>query len=213
MNPSETKVTTDVTDKGTEPAEAAEPVEPVAAKPEEQADEQADEKADEKADEQAVTAEHDAEGAETADAETDDVTGPDEAPRASSGLGTAAAAVVSAGLGIVALSGSWVGRVAAERQNLAGQIETSQGGTPADQISAIYGDAWHSTAMVNGIFALVALIVGLAVLVLPQKTGWVRAVGVAGAVLGVLGLIVSAGMYFDLFLSLPSAPAAPAPGS
>ena len=212
MNPSETKVTTDATDKGAEPAEQTEPTEAAAAT--------TDKKSDETADEKAVTGEHEAEGAEASDAENENETenesdaeaGQDEAPRASSGLGAAAAAVVSAGLGIVALSGSWVGRVAAERQNLVGQIETSQG-TPADQITAIYGDAWHSTAMVNGIFALVALIVGIAVLAWPQKAGWVRAVAVAGAVLGVLGLIVSAGMYFDLFLSLPTAPAAPAPGS
>ena len=64
----------------------------------------------------------------------------------------------------MALSGSWVGKVAAERQTLIGQIKTSQGGTPAQQISAVYGDAWHTTALVNGIFALLALIVGVAVL-------------------------------------------------
>jgi len=120
------------------------------------------------------------------------------------GFKTATASVVAAGLGIVALSGSWVGKVAAERQALVGQIETSQGGTPTEQISAIYADAWHTTALVDGIFALLALIVGVAVLTLPRKHGWVRAVAAAGAVLGALGLVASAGMYFDLFLALPS---------
>lgn len=139
--------------------------------------------------------------------ETDDETDDDakETPRAPSGIGAAAGAVVAAGLGVVALSGSWVGKIAAERQTLIGQIKTAQGGTPAQQISALYGDAWHTTALVNGVFALFALIVGGAVLARPQKAGWVRAFAVAGAALGVLGLIVSAGMYFDVFLSLPSA--------
>ncbi|MFF3245310.1 hypothetical protein ACFYWY_16650 [Streptomyces sp. NPDC002870] len=144
-------------------------------------------------------------GAEVHTAEAEDIEDTDEAPRASSGLGAAAAGVVSVGLGVVALSGTWVGKIAAERQALVGQIKTSQGGDPAQQISAIYGDAWHSTAMFNGIFALLALIVGLAVFALPQKAGWVRAFALAGVALGVLGLIVSAGMYFDLFMSLPSA--------
>ncbi|MFF0062272.1 hypothetical protein ACFYRC_12060 [Streptomyces sp. NPDC005279] len=147
--------------------------------------------------------------------ETDDETGHEtgygtdddarETPRGLSGIGAAAGAVVAAGLGVVALSGSWVGKIAAERQTLIGQIKTAQGGTPAQQISALYGDAWHTTALVNGVFALFALIVGGAVLALPQKAGWVRAFALAGAALGVLGLIVSAGMYFDVFLSLPSA--------
>ncbi|MGW1493496.1 hypothetical protein [Streptomyces sp. NPDC002402] len=136
------------------------------------------------------------EGAETEDAE--------DTPRASSGIAAAAAAVVAAGLGVVALSGTWVGKVAAERQTLIGQIKTSQGGTPAQQIAAVYGDAWHTTALVNGVFALLALIVGVAVLAVPQKAGWVRAFAVAGVALGVLGMIVSAGMYFDLLLSLPT---------
>ncbi|MEU9010636.1 hypothetical protein AB0D12_12760 [Streptomyces sp. NPDC048479] len=142
------------------------------------------------------------ENAAAEDSETDGDA--QEAPHAS-GIGAAAGSVVAAGLGVVALSGSWVGKIAAERQTLIGQIKTSQGGTPAQQISAVYGDAWHTTALVNGIFALLALIVGIAVLAWPQKAGWVRAFAVAGVVLGVLGLIVSAGMYFDLFLGLPSA--------
>ncbi len=138
----------------------------------------------------------------------EDLDTPDDAahtPGTSSGLLSATAAVVAAGLGVVGLSGSWVGRVAAERQTLLGQIKTGQGGSPADQISAIYGDAWHTTALTNGVFALLALIVAAAVLVRPQRAGWVRAFAVAGAVLGGLGLIVSIGMYFDLILALPTA--------
>lgn len=138
------------------------------------------------------------------DADARDTDGVEAGPRAT-GLGSAAAGVVAAGLGVVALSGTWAGRVAAERQTLIGQIKTAQGGTPAQQIAAVYGNAWHTTALVNGVFALLALIVGVTVLALPQKAGWVRAFAVAGVVLGVLGVIVSAGMYFDLLLGMPTA--------
>ncbi|MFI6289260.1 hypothetical protein ACIBCM_31710 [Streptomyces sp. NPDC051018] len=131
--------------------------------------------------------------------------GDSAAPRVSSGLLSAAAGVIAAGLGVVSLSGTWVGRVAAERRTLIGQLETSQGSSPAEQISAIYGDAWHTTAFVNGIFAFVALLIGVAVLTRPRKPGWVRAFAVAGTAFGGLGLLVSLGMYFDLLLSLPSA--------
>ncbi|MFF5286449.1 hypothetical protein [Streptomyces sp. NPDC013171] len=120
------------------------------------------------------------------------------------GIGAAAAAVVSAALSAVALTGTWTGKVVAERETLIGQIKTSAGGTPAQQINEIYGDAWHSTALVNGVFALLAVIVGVLVLTLPRRPLWVRAVAVAGAVLGGLGLLLSVGTYFDLFLSLPT---------
>ncbi|MEU2115959.1 hypothetical protein ABZ567_09930 [Streptomyces sp. NPDC016459] len=128
-----------------------------------------------------------------------------EVAPAPAGIGAAAAAVVSAALAAVALTGTWTGKVVAERETLIGQIKTSGSGTPAQQISEIYGDAWHTTALVNGVFAFVALFVAVLVLILPGRPAWVRAVAVAGAVLGGIGLLLSAGTYFDLFLSLPTA--------
>ncbi|MGW8983023.1 hypothetical protein ACWGQ9_10220 [Streptomyces parvus] len=138
---------------------------------------------------------------------------PDPFEAARHGVGAGAAAVVSAALGVVALTGAWTGRVAAERETLIGQIKTSGGGSAAQQISEIYGDAWHTTALVNGVFALLALLVGVVVLVRPAfgapadrpQPAWVRAVALAGVALGVLGVLISAGMYLDLFVSLPSA--------
>ncbi|MYS12079.1 hypothetical protein GTW71_37920 [Streptomyces sp. SID6041] len=134
----------------------------------------------------------------------DDLSAETTAP-ASAGIGGAAAAVVSAALGAVALTGTWTGKVVSERETLLGQIKTSGSGTPTQQISEIYGDAWHSTALVNGVFALIALLVAVLVLVLPGRPAWVRSVAVAGAVLGGLGILLSVGTYFDLFLSLPTA--------
>ncbi|MFJ7409235.1 hypothetical protein ACIQWZ_00330 [Streptomyces sp. NPDC098077] len=149
----------------------------------------------------------------------DDALEPDPFEEARHGVGAGAAAVVSAALGIVALTGAWTGRVAAERETLIGQIQTSGGGSPAQQISEIYGDAWHTTALVNGVFAVLALLVGVFVLVRPAfgapserpQPTWVRAVALAGVALGAIGVLISAGMYFDLFMTLPTA-GAPAGG-
>ncbi|MEV7719793.1 hypothetical protein [Streptomyces sp. NPDC088184] len=151
--------------------------------------------------------------AEAEDLEPDDFDDPAKEP---SGLGAAAAAVAAAALGVVALTGSWTGKFAAERETLIGQIKTSSNSTAAQQISEIYGDAWHSTALVNGLFALLALVAGVFALVRPafgapsahQQPGWVRAVATAGIALGVLGLVISIGMYFDLIVPLPTAGAA-----
>ncbi|MET7787110.1 hypothetical protein ABZS93_10830 [Streptomyces sp900116325] len=145
----------------------------------------------------------------------DDLKG-DDSDRAPSGLAAAAAAVVAAGLGVVGLTGAWTGRVVAERETLLGQMKTASGGSVARQISEIYGDAWHSTALVNGLFALLALLVGVFALVRPAfgapaeepQPGWVRAVATAGIALGVLGVLISVGMYFDLIVALPAASAA-----
>ncbi len=149
------------------------------------------------------------------DLDLDDELDDDGSDKESAGLGTAAAAVVSVGLGVVSLTGAWSGRVAAERETLIGQIKTSSGGSAAQQISEIYGDAWHATALVNGLFGLVALLVGCYVLVRPAfgapsvhpQAGWVRAVAKGGIALGVLGVLVSVGMYFDLIVALPTAAA------
>ncbi|WP_055600794.1 hypothetical protein [Streptomyces aureus] len=189
----DTKTTTEKTGESADAAETAAPVEETAAV------------ALGKQDAEPATAPIDADEAENADEDEDDELSAEAAAPASAGIGGAAAAVVSAALGAVALTGTWTGKVVSERETLLGQIKTSGSGTPAQQISEIYGDAWHSTALVNGVFALIALLVAVLVLVLPGRPAWVRSVAVAGAVLGGLGLLLSVGTYFDLFLSLPTA--------
>ncbi|MFJ1845298.1 hypothetical protein [Streptomyces sp. NPDC088146] len=163
---------------------------------------------------EARTGEAPSEDSGSDDIDLDDLDDPDSegSGKKPSGLGAAAAAVAAAGLGVVALTGSWTGKVVAERETLIGQIKTSSGGTAAQQISEIYGDAWHSTALVNGLFALLALLVGVFALVRPAfgapsphpQPGWVRAVATAGIALGVLGAVISVGMYFDLIVPLPT---------
>ncbi len=134
------------------------------------------------------------------------------------GLGAGAAAVVSAGLGLSSLSGTSLGEMMRTRQELVGQIEASTGGGSGDQIQALYTAPWNVVALVNGIFALLAVLVGGVLLAaLAKRTGgagWVNAVALGGVVLGVLGLLVAGGMYLDLFASAPVLPQTPSmPGA
>ncbi|MET9530258.1 MULTISPECIES: hypothetical protein [unclassified Streptomyces] len=140
-------------------------------------------------------------------------------PAARPGIGAGAAAVVAAALGFVGLSGSWMGKVLSERETLTGQLKLSQSASASQQIHEVYADSWHTTALVNGVFALLALVVGALVLARPffsspvrPQAVWVRAVAWGAVGVAVIGLIVAVGMYFDLFAALPTAPAtAPAP--
>ena len=127
-------------------------------------------------------------------------------------FGAGAAAVVAGALGGCRSPAPGWARCSPS-ETLIGQIKTSQTGTAAQQIQEIYGDSWHTTALVNGVFALLALVVGAVVLARPafgtpgraEQPVWVRAVALAGVALGVIGLLISAGMYLDLFAALPSA--------
>ncbi|AQS67405.1 hypothetical protein [Streptomyces pactum] len=132
----------------------------------------------------------------------------DEGP---TGVGQGAGAVVSAGLGIVSLTGSWVGTVASARESLIGQLETSSSSDVGMLIEKGYGNAWHATALWGGLFALVALIVGVVVLARPafgapgrSQAPWIKSVAWAGVALGVIGLLLAVLKYTDILLGLPS---------
>ncbi|WP_033282740.1 hypothetical protein [Streptomyces sp. NRRL F-525] len=134
---------------------------------------------------------------------------PEEGP---SGVGQGAAAVVSAALGFISLSGGWVGSVAAARETLVGQLHTASTASVATQIKEVYGDAWHTTALWAGIFALVGALVGVAALIRPAfgtpgrpQATWIKSVAWAGVALGVVGLLLAVLKYTDVLLSLPSA--------
>ncbi|WP_328750736.1 hypothetical protein OHT57_34865 [Streptomyces sp. NBC_00285] len=131
------------------------------------------------------------------------------------GVAQGAAAVVAAALGFVSLSGSWVGTVASARQSLVGQLH-AQTATSSDVSKLLdegYGDAWHATAMWSGIFALLALLVGVVVLVRPAfgapgkpQAVWIKSVAWGGVALGVIGLLLAVLKYTDVLLGLPSVP-------
>ncbi|MET9502410.1 hypothetical protein ABZY42_11880 [Streptomyces sp. NPDC006622] len=145
------------------------------------------------------------------DAEDADVVDAVEGSRPS-GVGLGAGAVVSAALGLVSLSGGWIGTVASARQTLIGQLETSSSASVAHQVQAVYGDAWQATALWAGLFALAALVTGVVVLARPAfgapgrvQAPWIKSVAWAGVALGVIGLLLAVLKYTDALLGLPSA--------
>lgn len=129
-----------------------------------------------------------------------------------SGVGQGAAAVVSVALGLVSLTGSWVGTVAAARETLVGQLETAADAGVATQVKEVYGDAWQTSALWGGLFALTALIVGVVVLARPAfgtpgrtvLAPWIKSVAWAGVSLGVVGLLLAVLKYTDVLLGLPA---------
>lgn len=138
---------------------------------------------------------------------------PDGDPRDTgpSGVGQGAGAIVSAALGVVSLTGSWVGTVASARETLVGQLHTSSSASVGKQIKEVYGDAWHATALWGGLFALLALVVGVVVLARPAfgtpgrpQAPWIKSAAWGGVALGVLGLLLAVAKYTDLILGLPS---------
>ncbi|WP_371576738.1 hypothetical protein [Streptomyces sp. NBC_01314] len=138
---------------------------------------------------------------------------PPAAAKASPGVGQGAAGIVSVVLGLVSLTGGWVGTVASAREGINGQIEmqAATNATVATQLQAVYGDAWQASALWGGIFALVGLLVGVAVLVRPAfgdpdqvQTPWIKSVAWAGVSVGFIGLVLAALKYSDAILTLPS---------
>ncbi|KUJ40179.1 hypothetical protein AB0N87_31100 [Streptomyces sp. NPDC093228] len=151
---------------------------------------------------------------ETAPEETapEELAPEEAASEGQSGVGQGAGAVVSAGLGVVSLTGSWMGTVAAARETLVGQLQTSSSASVAKQIQAVYGDAWQATALWGGVFALAALLVGVVVLARPAfgapgrpQAPWIKSAAWAGVALGVVGLLLAVLKYTDVLLGLPSA--------
>ncbi|KUF14955.1 hypothetical protein [Streptomyces silvensis] len=134
-----------------------------------------------------------------------------EPAAASAGVGQGAGAVVAAALGVVGLSGGWLGTVASARESLIGQLKTSRSASVADQVQQVYGDSWRTTALIGGFFALAALVVGVGVLLRPAfgdpervQAPWIKSVAWGGVALGVIGLVLAIAKYTDLLLGLPS---------
>lgn len=149
-----------------------------------------------------------------ADRRDEPATAPATAPAASSGVFSGAAAVASAGLGLASLTGTWLGTMLQEREQLTGQIK-AQSGAAANQIEAVYGTPWHTTAFFNGLFGLVAVLIA-AVVLLRQRTAvsasgtnWVTAVAWGAVALGVIGLLIAVVMGLDVFTPMPKVPASP----
>ncbi|MFD5698708.1 hypothetical protein [Streptomyces lasiicapitis] len=160
-----------------------------------------------------AAAEAEAEGAVGDDEFDDDDDDEDEIAvgAASAGVGQGAAAVVAAALGVIGLSGGWLGTVASARESLIGQLKTSQSAGVAEQVQQVYGDSWKTTALVGGLFALAALVAGVGVLLRPVfgdpgrvQAPWIKSVAWAGVALGMIGLLLAIAKYTNIILGLPS---------
>ncbi len=155
-------------------------------------------------------------GAADEPAEHDDVEAGDEVAaqateEGSSGVGQGAGAVVSAALGLVSLTGSWVGTIATARENLLGQLENSSNSNVNKLIQEGYVDGWHAAALWAGLFALAGLLAGVFVLIRPAfgapgkpQAVWIKAVAWGGVTLGVIGLLLAVLKYTDVLLGIPS---------
>ncbi|MFF7475995.1 hypothetical protein [Streptomyces sp. NPDC008092] len=155
----------------------------------------------------------DAEDADDADDLADDADLAAELAEAEgpSGVGQGAGAVVSVALGLVSLTGGWIGTVAAARETLVGQLQTSSTASVATQVKEVYGDAWQTTALWAGLFALASLLTAVVVLARPAfgapgrpQAPWIKSVAWAGVALGVIGLLLAVLKYSDALLGLPS---------
>ncbi|MEV5957980.1 hypothetical protein AB0M11_30155 [Streptomyces sp. NPDC051987] len=157
----------------------------------------------------------DAEGAgdveDVEDTDAEDVVDDADLAEGPSGVGQGAGAVVSVALGLVSLTGGWIGTVAAARETLIGQLQTSSSASVAKQVKEVYGDAWATTALWAGLFALAALLTGVVVLARPAfgapgrpQAPWIKSVAWAGVALGVIGLLLAVLKYSDALLGLPS---------
>lgn len=132
-------------------------------------------------------------------------------------IAAGAAAITAGGLAITSLGGNWLGDVLSQRQSLIGQINTANSAADAI-IKQRYTDVWHKTAFVSMGFAIAAIVIAAATLFLgafaakQQAPVWVRVLTWGALILGVIGLGVSAAMYFDLFTGTISVPAGAANG-
>lgn len=148
---------------------------------------------------------------ETGDSGVADEELPPVAAKAQPGVGQGAAGIVAVVLSLVSLTGSWVGTVAQARNQMFGQLETARDADVATMLQQYYGESWNANALVSGIFALIAMLVGVAVLVRPAfgdpdqvQAPWIKSVAWAGVSVGFIGLVLAVLKYSDILLGLPN---------
>ncbi|MEU9335226.1 hypothetical protein AB0D49_18940 [Streptomyces sp. NPDC048290] len=139
----------------------------------------------------------------------DDLT--EDVTEGSSFVGQGAAAIVAAVLGLVSLTGGWIGTVAAARESVIGQLQSTTSTDVATLVKENYGDSWNTTAVYAGAFALFALLVAAVTLVRPAfgapgpaQPAWIKSVAWAGLALGAIGLLLAVLKYTEILVGLPS---------
>jgi hypothetical protein len=101
---------------------------------------------------------------------------------------------------IVSLGGNWLGTVFGSRSQYFSELhaKTATTQTQSTQISLdAFKSNWHGQAVLGGIFALAAILVGAFVLLSPslllsgKSPAWARATALAGIVVGAVGLLLA----------------------
>ena len=133
-----------------------------------------------------------------------------------SGFVAGAVALVGAALGLVSITGSSLADKLHARREIIGQIDSNSGAT-VDQMEAFYSAPWGTVALINGAFAVLAVLVGGGVLLAvsgrqTETRPWIKALALGGVILGVIGLLIAVAMHFDLFAAEPELPTAPPMG-
>jgi len=143
----------------------------------------------------------------------------EETDEESSGLIAGAFGFTALALGFVSVSGSWLSNVYNSRAETSSQLFAKAATTQTQEnqigVNAL-ASGWHAQAVIGGIFALAALLVGAGVLAAPglllsgRAPAWARAAGIAGLVLAVVGLILAILTWYGVLAPGLTAPPAPA---
>src|SRR6478752_786513 len=101
---------------------------------------------------------------------------------------------------IVSLGGNWLGSVFGNRSQYFSELhaKTATTQTQSTQISLdAFHSNWHGQAVLGGIFALAALLIGALVLLSPslllsgKSPAWARATALAAIIVGAVGLLLA----------------------
>lgn len=130
-------------------------------------------------------------GDDEGDEDFDEIEDYDAGAPSGAGLGETLA-IVSLVCAVIGIVGSWFGTQFALASQLRTEISNGQAQTAAAQL-APYTKSIHDTALVHGVFALVAVL--LAVLAFawlpPGRSWWARITAQASAVVGLGGLVLA----------------------
>jgi len=125
------------------------------------------------------------------------------------GVIAGAGAIVSLVLAAMSLPGNPLTELLRNHKALTSELDQSP---DTDQIDTAFTLPWHTVALSNGIIAVVAVLLGgvvLAAWLQARSAKWAKAVALSGMILGVIGVLIAAGTYFDLFVTPPEMPEQP----
>jgi hypothetical protein len=145
-------------------------------------------------------------------AEFDDSGDDDGEEPTGSGFISGAFGLTALVLGLVSLTGGWLGTVYGARAEYVAELNTKTQSTQAS-LDAFHS-SWHGQAALGGIFAIAALLFGAGVLASPalllsgKTPAWARASALGGLILGLIGLLLAILAWFNILAPGLHAPSA-----